>query len=113
MPKAVGRYQIVDRLAVGGMAELFKATLTGDHGFEAGGDQEDLASPGDRQVIRRDVHRRGPDHRAARSSPYRSGVRAGTDADTPYIAMQYVDGPTLALPASVRARRSAAADSRR
>src|SRR6185295_17847251 len=34
MPKAVGRYQIIDRLAVGGMAELFKATLTGDHGFE-------------------------------------------------------------------------------
>jgi serine/threonine-protein kinase len=34
MPKAVGRYQILDRVAVGGMAELYKATLTGDHGFE-------------------------------------------------------------------------------
>src|SRR5437588_12097337 len=34
MPRSVGRYQILDRLAVGGMAELFKATLTGDHGFE-------------------------------------------------------------------------------
>src|SRR5512147_590728 len=34
MPKSIGRYTIVDRLAVGGMAELFKATLTGDHGFE-------------------------------------------------------------------------------
>src|SRR5262245_37205104 len=34
MPKSVGRYQILDRLAVGGMAELFKATLTGEHGFE-------------------------------------------------------------------------------
>ena len=29
-----GRYQLVERLAVGGMAELFIATSPGEHGFQ-------------------------------------------------------------------------------
>ena len=29
------RYDIVDRIAVGGMAEVFEAKVYGDHGFEA------------------------------------------------------------------------------
>ena len=33
-PRTIGRYAILDRLAVGGMAELFKAQLSGQHGFE-------------------------------------------------------------------------------
>src|SRR3569623_1062559 len=33
-PKQIGRYQILDRLAVGGMAELFKAQLQGNLGYE-------------------------------------------------------------------------------
>ena len=33
-PKQIGKYQILDRLAVGGMAELFKAKLEGNLGFE-------------------------------------------------------------------------------
>ena len=32
-PIAFGRYQLVERLALGGMAELFLARVTGDHGF--------------------------------------------------------------------------------
>ena len=32
-PIPFGRYQLVERLAVGGMAELFKATVAGEHGF--------------------------------------------------------------------------------
>ncbi|HLU67104.1 MAG TPA: hypothetical protein VKZ63_12560, partial [Kofleriaceae bacterium] len=32
-PIAFGRYQLVERLAVGGMAELYLAEITGDHGF--------------------------------------------------------------------------------
>lgn len=32
-PIAFGRYQLVERLAVGGMAELFKAQVSGAHGF--------------------------------------------------------------------------------
>jgi eukaryotic-like serine/threonine-protein kinase len=33
-PKAFGRYQLVERLAIGGMAELFKAEVSGAHGFK-------------------------------------------------------------------------------
>ncbi|HTM20282.1 MAG TPA: protein kinase [Kofleriaceae bacterium] len=33
-PARVGRYQLVDQLAVGGMAQLFLARVTGAHGFE-------------------------------------------------------------------------------
>ena len=32
-PIAFGRYQLVERLAVGGMAELFLADVRGEHGF--------------------------------------------------------------------------------
>src|SRR6185436_18309221 len=33
-PIGFGRYQLVERLAVGGMAEVFRATAPGDHGFQ-------------------------------------------------------------------------------
>src|SRR5215212_7413183 len=33
-PIGFGRYQLVERLAVGGMAELFVATSPGEHGFQ-------------------------------------------------------------------------------
>jgi serine/threonine protein kinase len=93
MPKAVGRYQIVDRLAVGGMAELFKATLTGEHGFAK------------LVAIKKILPHLATDHsfvemfideaRITAQLDHRHIVQVfelGTDADTPYIAMQYVDG---------------------
>src|SRR5690242_8310212 len=33
-PCGFGRYQLLERLAVGGMAEIFRARVTGEHGFE-------------------------------------------------------------------------------
>jgi eukaryotic-like serine/threonine-protein kinase len=33
-PCGFGRYQLLERLAVGGMAEIFRARVSGDHGFE-------------------------------------------------------------------------------
>src|SRR5215831_18353251 len=33
-PIGFGRFQLLDRLAVGGMAEIFKAKMTGAAGFE-------------------------------------------------------------------------------
>jgi serine/threonine protein kinase len=33
-PTQFGRYQLVERIAIGGMAEIFKATASGAHGFE-------------------------------------------------------------------------------
>ncbi len=34
LPTSLGRFQILSRLATGGMAEIFKAKATGEHGFE-------------------------------------------------------------------------------
>jgi len=34
VPCTFGRYQLVERLAVGGMAEIFRAKQVGAHGFE-------------------------------------------------------------------------------
>src|SRR5499426_1772971 len=33
-PSAFGRYTLLERLAVGGMAEVFRAKITSSHGFE-------------------------------------------------------------------------------
>ncbi|HMG22926.1 MAG TPA: serine/threonine-protein kinase, partial [Kofleriaceae bacterium] len=93
MPKAVGRYQIVDRLAVGGMAELFKATLTGDHGFEKLVAIKKILPhlATDRSFVEMFID----EARITAQLDHRHIVQVfelGTDADTPYIAMQYVDG---------------------
>ena len=93
MPKAVGRYQIVDRLAVGGMAELFKATLTGDHGFEKLVAIKKILPhlATDRSFVEMFID----EARITARLDHRHIVQVfelGTDADTPYIAMQYVDG---------------------
>jgi serine/threonine-protein kinase len=93
MPKAVGRYQIVDRLAVGGMAELFKATLTGDHGFEKLVAIKKILPhlARDRSFVEMFID----EARITAQLDHRHIVQVfelGTDADTPYIAMQYVDG---------------------
>ena len=93
MPKAVGRYQILDRLAVGGMAELFKATLTGDHGFEKLVAIKKILPhlARDRSFVEMFID----EARITAQLDHRHIVQVfelGTDADTPYIAMQYVDG---------------------
>ena len=88
-----GKGEILDRLAVGGMAELFKATLTGDHGFEKlvaikkilphlATDKSFVEMFIDEARITAQL-----DHRHIVSV-----FELGTDADTPYIAMQFVDG---------------------
>jgi eukaryotic-like serine/threonine-protein kinase len=92
-PKSVGRYQILDRLAVGGMAELFKATLTGEHGFE-----KLVAIKKILPHLARDnsfVEMFIDEARITAQLDHRHIVQVfelGTDADTPYIAMQFVDG---------------------
>ncbi len=92
-PKQIGKYQILDRVAVGGMAELFKAQLQGQLGFEKlvaikkilphlAGDQSFVEMFIDEARITAQL-----DHRNIVAV-----YELGTDADTPYIAMQYVDG---------------------
>jgi len=92
-PKAIGRYQILDRLAVGGMAELFKATLTGEHGFEKLVAIKKILPhlATDRTFVEMFID----EARITAQLDHRHIVQVfelGTDADTPYIAMQYVDG---------------------
>jgi len=92
-PKQIGKYQILDRVAVGGMAELFKAQLQVQLGFEKlvaikkilphlATDQSFVEMFIDEARITAQL-----DHRNIVSV-----YELGTDADTPYIAMQYVDG---------------------
>src|SRR5258706_4969414 len=93
MPKVIGRYQILDRLAVGGMAELFKATLTGDHGFEKLVAIKKILPhlAVDKSFVEMFID----EARITAQLDHRHIVQVfelGTDADTPYIAMQYVDG---------------------
>ena len=93
MPKAIGRYQILDRVAVGGMAELFKATLQGEHGFAKLVAIKKILPhlATDRSFIEMFID----EARITAQLDHRNIVgvfELGTDADTPYIAMQYVDG---------------------
>ncbi|MBA3819831.1 MAG: serine/threonine protein kinase [Deltaproteobacteria bacterium] len=92
-PKAIGRYQILDRVAVGGMAELFKATLTGEHGFSKLVAIKKILPhlATDRSFVEMFLD----EARITAQLDHRNIVQVfelGSDADTPYIAMQYVDG---------------------
>ncbi len=95
-PDRVGRYEIVDELAVGGMARLFRARTRGPHGFE-------------KLVVIKTIL----PHLAASESfrqmfidEARIAVRLehpkivqilelGTDGDELFIAMELVDGPDV------------------
>jgi serine/threonine-protein kinase len=92
-PKTVGRYQILDRLAVGGMAELFKAQLIGELGFEKLVAIKKILPhlATDRSFVEMFID----EARITAQLDHRHIVQVfelGTDSDTPYIAMQFVDG---------------------
>jgi hypothetical protein len=93
MPRQIGRYQILDRVATGGMAELYKATLTGSHGFEKLVAIKKILPhlANDKSFVEMFID----EARITAQLDHRHIVQVfelGTDADTPYIAMQYVDG---------------------
>src|SRR4051812_16646387 len=92
-PKQIGKYQILDRLAVGGMAELFKATLQGNLGFEKLVAIKKILPhlANDRSFVEMFID----EARITAQLDHRHIVQVfelGTDADTPYIAMQFIDG---------------------
>ncbi len=92
-PKQIGRYQILDRVAVGGMAELFKAQLIGNLGFEKLVAIKKILPH--LAVDKTFVEMFIDEARITAQLDHRNIVSVfelGTDADTPYIAMQYVDG---------------------
>src|SRR5689334_20607446 len=93
MPRQIGRYQILERVAVGGMAELFKAQLQGEHGFAKLVVIKKILPhlAIDRSFVEMFID----EARITAQLDHRHIVQVfelGTDADTPYIAMQYVDG---------------------
>src|SRR3569623_1115809 len=92
-PKQIGRYQILDRHAEGGMAALFKAQLPGNLGFEKLVAIKKILQhlANDRAFVEMFID----EARITAQLDHRHIVQVfelGTDADTPYIAMQYVDG---------------------
>ena len=93
LPPTVGKYQVLDRVAVGGMAELLKAKMTGHAGFE-----KLVALKKILPHLATDesfVQMFFDEARITAQLDHPNIVQVfelGTDADTPYIAMQYVDG---------------------
>jgi hypothetical protein len=93
LPQTIGKYQVLDRLAVGGMAELLKARVTGQHGFEK------LVAL--KKILPHLVTDQAfvemffDEARLTAQLDHPNIVQVfelGTDSDTPYIAMQFVDG---------------------
>ncbi|HEV7553865.1 MAG TPA: protein kinase, partial [Kofleriaceae bacterium] len=84
----MGRYQILDRLAVGGMAELFKAQLIGELGFEKLVAIKKILPhlATDKSFVEMFID----EARITAQLDHRHIVQVfelGTDSDTPYIAM--------------------------
>jgi hypothetical protein len=95
-PIPFGRYQLVERLAVGGMAELFKARVVGAHGFQKpvvikkilphlAADPSFVAMFIDEAKITARL-----DH-----PKIAQVLELGTIEEQLYIAMEYVDGPDV------------------
>jgi serine/threonine protein kinase len=92
-PAEFGRYQLIERIAIGGMAELFKARVVGAHGFvktvvikkilpHLAGDSSFVAMFIDEAKITARL-----DH-----PKIAQVLELGTLAEGLYIAMEYVDG---------------------
>ena len=92
-PAVVGRYQLVEQLATGGMAQLYRARVTGAHGFEK------------EVVIKKILPHMALDRafRAMFVDEAKIAARLqhpkivqvyelGTEGDELFIAMEYVDG---------------------
>ncbi|MEZ4402462.1 MAG: serine/threonine-protein kinase [Kofleriaceae bacterium] len=93
MPASVGKYQVLERLAVGGMAELFKAKASSDHGFEKIVVLKKILPHLAADPAFVDMFLDEARLTAQLDHPNIVHVfELATDADTPYIAMQYVDG---------------------
>jgi serine/threonine protein kinase len=95
-PDTVGRYQITDRLASGGTSELFKGVFVGEYGFKKPIAIKRLlphlaADPSAVEMFLDEA-------RIAARLNHRNIIEVlelGSDAETQYMAMQFVDGIDL------------------
>lgn len=104
-PDTVGRYQITDRLSSGGTSELFKGVFVGEHGFKKPIAIKRLlphlaADPTAVEMFLDEA-------RIAARLNHRNIIEVlelGSDAETQYMAMSFVDGIDLVRLASECAR---------
>jgi serine/threonine protein kinase len=93
VPSHIGKYRIIERIDVGGMAEMFKASRFGSHGFEKHVALKKMlphlaADPVAIEMFldeaRISAHLEHP--RIVQA------IELGSDGDTPFLVLEYVDG---------------------
>jgi serine/threonine-protein kinase len=104
LPRPFGKYTLVRRRAVGGMAELYVAVLRGEGGFEKTVIVKcilpELRALADAETLGRMLMHEGRIMASLSHSNIAQVFEAGTVAGAPYIAMEHVQGEDL--PAIVR-----------
>ena len=96
-PLVLGPYEPIERIATGGMAEVYLSRRAGPHGFQkvVAVSASRPSSPGTPLLLRlASVRGRGPRLRPARPSQHRAGVRfpGSADGEPRHGEMEYVDG---------------------
>ncbi len=104
-PERLGRYELIEQLGVGGMAEIFKARATGPGGFQRTVVVKRIlpANCSDPSFVRMFVAEAkilGMLHHPNVIQAYDFGESAGTL----FLVLEYVDGPSLAETVSVLRR---------
>ena len=113
-PVSFGKYELVSRLAAGGMAEIFLARTKAIQGFEKiSSSSASCRTRTQRSRVRAHVPRRGAHRRDARPPEHRADLRRRrTSTNEYFIAMEYLRGHNLQRDRP-RAARSSATPSRR
>jgi serine/threonine protein kinase len=93
LPSHVGKYRILERIDIGGMAEMFKATRAGSHGFEKHVALKKMLPHLAADPVAIEMFRDEARISAHLEHPrIVQAIELGCDADTPYLVLEYVDG---------------------
>ncbi|MEJ7597136.1 MAG: serine/threonine-protein kinase [Kofleriaceae bacterium] len=93
LPDRVGKYRVLERIDVGGMAELFKASRGGSHGFEKLVAVKKMLPHLAIDPVAMEMFLDEARITAHLEHPrIVQAIELGTDADAPYLVMEYVDG---------------------
>ena len=93
VPDRVGKYRVLERIDIGGMAELLKASRGGSHGFAKLVALKKLLPHIAIDPVAMEMFLDEARITAHLEHPrIVQAIELGTDADTPYLVMEYVDG---------------------